>query len=75
MSNLDDMPDIDIDIDRLRDKVHAYAKTRLIIKVLGVIGMFIMLFMGFWLTAVMLWILFFPDLNDIIGFIKKRQKV
>lgn len=69
-----DLKELDEGLIIARDKVKSFKKTRFSIKVIGVIAMFISLMFGYWLAAVLLWILFFPDLNDFVRFFKTYRK-
>lgn len=68
-----DLKEFEEDLDNVRNRVHSFKKTRLIIKIIGIIGMIAALFLHYWLIALLLWILFFPDLNEFIKFFKKRK--
>ena len=61
-------------IDKARDKIHSFKRIRFVIKLSGIIGMFAALFMQLWLVAVLLWIMFFPDLNEIVKYFKSINR-
>lgn len=61
-------------IDLARDKIKPYKKIRFSIKLIGVIAMFVSLYFQYWLAAVSLWILFFPDLSDFVRFFVVKFK-
>lgn len=58
------------------DKLIAYVnKFRMIIipvKIIGNLMIIYFLYKQYWLTAVLFWMLFFPDSEEIVRFIKKR---
>ncbi len=76
MSNLEnaDLKEFSDTISITQKIIYSYKKTRFIIKFIGVIIMFVSLFLHYWLVAVLLWILFFPDLNEIVHFFKRTKQ-
>ena len=74
MSMNKDAQEFNEGVDLARDKVISFKKTRIVIKIVGVFFMFITLMLEYWLAAVLLWILFFPDLNDFVKFFKNYKK-
>ncbi len=76
MSNLEraDLKEFSDTISITQKIVYSYKKTRLFIKIWGIIGMIAALFLHYWLAAVLLWILFFPDLNEIVRFFRRTKQ-
>ena len=65
-----DLKEADQKLDNVRDKVSSYRRIRFLIKMFGNIALIIALFNSYWLASLLLWILFFPDLNDFVRFYK-----
>lgn len=70
----DEVEQLEFDIEQLGNKVHSFKRTRVIIKLMGVFGMLIAAFLTQWLYAFILWLLFFPDSEEIIRYLKQYSK-
>lgn len=68
----EDIEQLEKDFEHLGNKVHSFKRTRVIIKLMGVFGMLIAAFLTQWFYAFVLWLLFFPDSEEIIRFFKKK---
>lgn len=75
MSIEDNLKEVEQNIEDVRNKVQRYKKIRLYAKILGNIGFIAALFLQAWLSALLLWILFFPDFNDFIKFFKTIKNI
>ncbi len=64
---------IEKDIDELGYKIHSFKRTRVIIKIIGIYLMVFMIGIGQWFYAFILWLLFFPDSEEIIRFFKSKR--
>ena len=65
-----EIKEIEGGIDFLSNKIHSFHKIRYLIKFIGISSMFVTIFFKQWFYVFILWLLFFPDSEDIIGFFK-----
>ncbi len=65
-----EIKEIEVSIDFLGNKIYSFRKIRYLIKFTGIISMFVTIFLKQWFYVFILWLLFFPDSEDIIGFLK-----
>ncbi len=68
----ENVQDIEKGIDTVGDKIHSFQKTRILIKLAGNGAFLATLLMGLWLHAFLLWLVFFPDSEEIIRFVKGK---
>ena len=67
-----DIKDFDEGLKNIQDKVHSKRLLRNFIKWVGVFVMVGFLFTKLWFHAFIMWILFFPDSEEIIRWFKQR---
>lgn len=65
-----EIKEIEVSIDFLGNKIYSFHKIRYLIKFMGISSMFVTIFLKQWFYVFILWLLFFPDSEDIIGFLK-----
>ncbi len=71
--NIDNhIQEFDNQLNSWRNKVKSFGKINNLIKLAGILIMLSLFSFHQWLWGILLWILFMPDLNEIVGFIKRN---
>jgi len=71
----DEIKELEKNIDTLGSKVHRYKKIRFIIKFVGIAAMIFYIIEKQWVHAFLFWLLFFPESETIIRWIKNKNRI